>query len=253
MLTDLLCVNAFNLVTGCKKEKNMENGVWIILSLYGVGVFLWIMVFRHIKYIFSLYGGKYIIFLFAAAIASSFFIEESVGVSVLMYLCLTFVLWFSIFLFKGIAAIVRSEAFQRGRRNYNNLGALNENWAPKSNGRQMIGGAKPPAKGKNKQRKVAAVSNNSASNAVRSKERDGSKASAKKAKQDKKVTPFGSSMKLCATCSKWGGQREIGPGRAGVSTDGIAARGQCIGGGHNHADTPPTARCDEWEKWTALR
>ena len=231
----------------------MENGGWIVLSLYGVGVFLWIMAFRHIKYIFSLYGGKYIIFLFAAAIASSFFTEESVGVSVLMYLCITFVLWFVIVFFKGIAAIVKSEAFQRGRRNYNNLGAFNENWAPKSNGMQMIGGAKPPAKRKHKQRKVAAVSNSISSNAMRSKESDGSKASANKAKQAKKVTPFGSSMKLCATCAKWGGQREIGPGRAGVSTDGTAITGQCIGGGHNHANTPPTARCNEWEKWTALR
>lgn len=64
-------------------------------------------------------------------------------------------------------------------------------------------------------------------------------------------TTFGKGHKLCATCAKWGGDRTLHPGRNHVIAS-SGMKGQCMGGGHNRAQVGATARCNEYEKWSAL-
>jgi hypothetical protein len=61
-----------------------------------------------------------------------------------------------------------------------------------------------------------------------------------------------SSFQVCATCAYWGGTR---------TTDGLRyfsifeqnQRGECCGGGFNHAPMVPIATCNQWTKWQVLK
>jgi hypothetical protein len=64
---------------------------------------------------------------------------------------------------------------------------------------------------------------------------------------------YSPSMRLCATCQHWAGQRTVNPTRAFVSTATASLRGECVGGGHNHHETPATGTCSKHVKWPVLR
>lgn len=64
---------------------------------------------------------------------------------------------------------------------------------------------------------------------------------------------YSPSMKLCATCAKWGGTRDVNASRAWSSTQSTNTKGECLGGGHNHHQTPATGTCDKYLKWPVLR
>ena len=64
---------------------------------------------------------------------------------------------------------------------------------------------------------------------------------------------FSPNMRLCATCERWAGPRKLNSTRSVVTTGSIAVKGECLGGGHNHAQTPPTATCAKHVKWPVLK
>jgi hypothetical protein len=64
---------------------------------------------------------------------------------------------------------------------------------------------------------------------------------------------YSTSMKLCATCQHWGGARTVNPTRAFVTTAAANTRGECLGGGHNHAQTPATGTCAKHVESPVLR
>ena len=64
---------------------------------------------------------------------------------------------------------------------------------------------------------------------------------------------YSPSMRLRATCQHWAGQRTANPTRAFVSTASASTRGECVGGGHNHHETPATGTCAKHVKWPVLR
>ena len=64
--------------------------------------------------------------------------------------------------------------------------------------------------------------------------------------------PFSKNQRVCATCVYWAGPRRINPTRSIVdcnSTD----RGECVGGGHNHASVPAAGHCGKYEKLPNLK
>ena len=64
---------------------------------------------------------------------------------------------------------------------------------------------------------------------------------------------YSPSTKLCATCAYWGGQRQTNPTRSVVSTKEPITKGECMGGGHNHHQTPATGTCAKHVKWPVLK
>ena len=64
---------------------------------------------------------------------------------------------------------------------------------------------------------------------------------------------YSPNMRVCATCVRWGGVRSTDPTRAFVSAQSPTTKGECMGGGHNHAQTPASATCHRYEKWPVLR
>jgi hypothetical protein len=64
---------------------------------------------------------------------------------------------------------------------------------------------------------------------------------------------YSPSMRVCATCERWAGPRRVNSTRSVVSTSSTAIKGECLGGGHNHAQTPPTGTCSKHVKWPVLR
>jgi len=64
---------------------------------------------------------------------------------------------------------------------------------------------------------------------------------------------WGSSTKICATCSLWGGMRDLGKivPAPFVRAD-ANARGRCLGGGYPNLDMAPGASCSKYVKWPAL-
>lgn len=64
---------------------------------------------------------------------------------------------------------------------------------------------------------------------------------------------YSPNMKVCATCERWAGPRRVNSTRSAVTTTSTAVKGECLGGGHNHALTPPTASCSKHVKWPILR
>ena len=66
---------------------------------------------------------------------------------------------------------------------------------------------------------------------------------------------FGSEMRLCGTCARWGGQRDPGrifPAPFVTITD-LKAKGRCLGGGFLNAPMSSTAVCEKYVKWEVLR
>ena len=64
---------------------------------------------------------------------------------------------------------------------------------------------------------------------------------------------YSPAMKLCATCALWGGARQVNPTRAFVTTQTPTTKGECMGGGHNRAQTPATGTCSKYVKLQMLR
>jgi hypothetical protein len=64
---------------------------------------------------------------------------------------------------------------------------------------------------------------------------------------------YSPNMKLCATRECWTGARKVNATRAFVSTALPTTRGECFGGGHNHAQTPASGTCSQHRKWPVLR
>ena len=60
------------------------------------------------------------------------------------------------------------------------------------------------------------------------------------------------SFTVCATCAFWGGARTTNALR-NYSTFNNSAKGECLGGGFNHAQMSPTAACGQWQKWSVLQ
>ncbi len=66
---------------------------------------------------------------------------------------------------------------------------------------------------------------------------------------------FSNLMKVCATCSLWGGVRDPGgyvPSYF-VRVDSADLRGKCYGGRFANVLTAPASGCDKYVKWPALR
>ena len=64
---------------------------------------------------------------------------------------------------------------------------------------------------------------------------------------------YSPNMKLRATCERWAGVRNENGTCAVVSTASPTIRGKCLGGGHNHAQTPASGNCSTYRKWSVLR
>lgn len=224
---------------------------YLYLALIAVAAYCWVQTFRHIKYLLSLHGGKYLIGIGIAALGGGLtagkpFIEGAVEL-----LTLSFTIWVCIVVAKVGFAIWRDPNFQRGMKNYNNLGALNENWAPKP-GVQLFGGAKPPPSPKAKEKKVVKDRENS----VSSKPQKAQTEKPQKPKSEepvKKNTPYSRNHKTCATCAFWTGEREVDASRVVVRTSAPNLKGKCAGGGHNHAQVPASGTCSSYNKWSALK
>ena len=60
-------------------------------------------------------------------------------------------------------------------------------------------------------------------------------------------------MRMCATCERWAGPRSINSSRSVITTVSTVVKGLCLGGTHDHAQTPPTASCSKHVQWPELR
>ena len=60
------------------------------------------------------------------------------------------------------------------------------------------------------------------------------------------------SFRNCATCARWGGQREFEPFGTGVRVP-LNAQGACLGGTFNGQRTGAGTSCATYVKWQALR
>jgi uncharacterized protein len=226
--------------------KNSEDQSGIIsyapFILLALGVLLWIMIFRHIKYLHTMYGGKYLIalivtgFIFGAFTSNelSDFFDE-----VITYHTITVSLLILYFVIKAIIAIVNSDEFKRGRElaNYQIGGKrTSSNSSSKSFTKPIFGGAEPP---KPKASKASLFTNENNHN--------------DSIPRQKAMTPISASNKMCATCALWSGERDIDSGRIAVRVSASNSKGKCMGGGHNQQQTPATGTCRMHEKWSALR
>jgi len=66
---------------------------------------------------------------------------------------------------------------------------------------------------------------------------------------------YSRAMKLGVTCARWGGQRSAGQNVPAYFVDVIDdyAKGVCYGGGYRKMPILPTATCQRYEKWVALK
>ncbi len=64
---------------------------------------------------------------------------------------------------------------------------------------------------------------------------------------------FPSSIKRCATCTYWSGERKPNAGRNLVETSDSMELAECIGGKMNRRKFNRNGMCDGWEKWGSLR
>lgn len=216
-----------------------------------VATYCWFQTFRHFKYLFSMYGAKYPIGIVLAASGGGFTAGKSFADGAVEILSLSFTLWVCIVIAKLGFALWNNPDFQRGRKNYNNLGALNENWAPKP-GVKLFGGAKPPPSPKPKENRYG----KNRANTVKTEPQEKPTTTPKKTKSEepkKKNTPYSNNHKTCATCAYWTGQREVDASRVVVRTSAPNLKGKCAGGGHNHAQVPASGTCSSHSKWSALK
>ena len=59
---------------------------------------------------------------------------------------------------------------------------------------------------------------------------------------------YSPNMKLCATCERCAGVRDVNATRSCMST-----ASSITGGGHNYAQTPASGTCSQHRKWSVLR
>ena len=65
---------------------------------------------------------------------------------------------------------------------------------------------------------------------------------------------YTSNVKLCVTCSLWGGPREFDtPSRLLVVVEKGSDKGICAGGGLDGFQVAAVQSCDKFQKWPALR
>lgn len=240
---------------------NLEFPTYISFAVFAGCVFLWVQTFRHIRYIFSFYGAKYPLALIVLSALYGFFeavflaSSSSFTESTIYMLAITFFCWGILVIGNLALALWRNPHFQRGMKNYNNLGALNEDWAPKS-GAKMFGGAKPPPPPNSKTRKEKAEPRHvETAKPSESAKPSGSVEEEKRqntAPANKNV-PLSANQNVCATCSFWTGEREIDASRVVVRVAAPNVRGKCAGGGNNHAQVPANGHCASHDKWGALK
>ena len=60
-------------------------------------------------------------------------------------------------------------------------------------------------------------------------------------------------MRMCATCERRAGPSSINSSRGVITTVSTAVKGLCLGGAHDHPQTPPLASCAKHVKWSELR
>lgn len=69
------------------------------------------------------------------------------------------------------------------------------------------------------------------------------------------MSTFSNAMKVCATCTRWDGEREVGmivPAYF-VDVQNAAAKGRCMGGGYFNQEMSAMATCGKYIKWPALK
>lgn len=69
------------------------------------------------------------------------------------------------------------------------------------------------------------------------------------------MSTFSNAMKVCATCARWDGEREVGiivPAYF-VDVQNAAAKGRCMGGGYFNQDMSAMATCGKYIKWPVLK
>jgi len=222
------------------------------IALLVVGVFIWVMIFRHLKFLHTIYGGKYVLMLLTAATSYAVISNGEFVVNIQNFFIFTFACWTALLLIKGVFLLVKSPNFQRGFRNYNNLGALNDKWAPSEKKKsQLIGGAPGPKSIQRKIKKSSSTEPDTLSAGKQPKNSSDQESSAKQS-ESKSATPFSKNHTVCATCDMWGGKREPQPSRVVVHVRSAGERGQCMGGGHNRAQVPATGHCSQYKKWAIL-
>lgn len=217
----------------------IEYAPFILLAM---GVFLWIMIFRHIKYLHTMYGGKYVIALILSGFAFGGFTSNKLNEfvdEVIAYHMLTIFLLILYFIIKLIIAVVTSDEFKKGFESANyQIGGkkTGSSSSAKYFGKPIFGGVDPPKS------KVAKKSVFRDENKIND-----------SSPQQKSITPISASNKVCATCGLWGGDRDIDSGRIVVRVSGANSKGKCMGGGHNQQQISATGTCRMHEKWSALK
>lgn len=66
---------------------------------------------------------------------------------------------------------------------------------------------------------------------------------------------YSHSSRICVTCARWGGHRQVGAIVPAYFVDVVndRAKGECYGGGFRTLQLLPTATCGYFEKWVALK
>tara|TARA_B110000483_G_scaffold70409_1_gene87987 strand:+ start:121 stop:837 length:717 start_codon:yes stop_codon:yes gene_type:complete len=238
----------------------MQNG-YIEFGLYILGVYLLILTFRYIKYLNTLYGGKYPLMLFGLSLIYPFFAvsKNSYLTKVTDFFMLTAFFYIVYLIIKLLTAIRNSngwssfkEDFQRGQNlaNYQ----IGDSFLKKDTGTQskkpIFGGAPPPPVRKEKEVSYDNISNKKDPTVSTSQNKE---AKSKVNSNGGNMTPISSSVRNCATCAMWGGAREIDTSRIVVRTAGPTVKGKCMGGGHNNMNMTATGTCAKHQKWSSLR
>ena len=237
----------------------MQNG-YIEFGLYILGVYLLILTFRYIKYLNTLYGGKYPLMLFSLSLIYPFFAvgKNSYFTKVTDFFMITAFFYIAYLVIKLLTVIKNSngwssfkEGFQKGQNvaNYQIGDSFLKNTGTQTK-KSIFGGAPPPPVKKEKNAPYDNVSNEKDLNVVTSQNKE---AESKVNSNGGVMTPFSSSVGYCATCAMWGGTREIDTSRIVVRTAGPTIKGKCMGGGHNNMNMTATGTCAKHQKWSSLR
>lgn len=69
------------------------------------------------------------------------------------------------------------------------------------------------------------------------------------------MSSYSHAMRICATCTRWGGIREVGLNVPAyfVDVEDSRLKGECYGGGFRMLEMLPTASCGKHEKWLVLK
>jgi hypothetical protein len=223
---------------------------YLSLFLIGCGVYFLFQTLRHIKYMLTFYGLKFPLMFLGAAIIETLISNIGFIEGITQYVTITFGLWVIAVAIKLGWALWKSPSFQEGfnNTNYNNLDK--EKWAPSEKTKPKIFGSEPAPNRKKKSTKNDSQNTKSAPEKRKSSEQA---ARPKKEASPKYSTPYSSSMKTCSTCAMWGGDRKLDASRVVVRTTASNVNGECMGGGHNHHQTPASGSCASHTKWASLK